>query len=144
LLEIDLVSEIQSSNIAPDDPLPFLLENPRVLRTREVNDGVWVNVRDIPTCFAARTYRTTDRLVVEVDGKRWAIDGGPDSASCTAVKTRADLVTTHAWFSALLYGGVLPSALVAGRRMTARDADVLARADLFFTTSLAPHCQDRY
>ena len=60
------------------------------------------------------------------------------------MKTRADLVTTHAWFSSLLYGGVLPSALVAGRRMTARDADVLARADLFFTTSLAPHCQDRY
>jgi hypothetical protein len=60
------------------------------------------------------------------------------------VKTRADLVTTHAWFSSLLYGGMLPSALVAGRRMTARDADVLARADVFFTTSLAPHCQDRY
>jgi predicted acetyltransferase len=144
LLETDLVSEIQSANIAPDDPLAFLLENPRALRTRENNDGVWVNVRDIPACFGARTYRTSDRIVVEVDGKRWAIDGGPDGASCTTVTTRADLVTTHAWFSSLLYGGVLPSALVAGRRMKARDADVLARADLFFTTSLAPHCQDRY
>jgi predicted acetyltransferase len=144
LLGIDLVGEIRSFNIAPDDPLPFLLENPRALRTREVNDGVWVNVRNIPTCFGARTYRTTDRIVVESDGKRWAIEGGPEGASCTAVKTRADLVTTHAWFSSLLYGGVLPSALVAGRRMTPRDADVLARADLFFTTSLAPHCQERY
>jgi predicted acetyltransferase len=144
LLGIDLVGEIRSFNIAPDDPLPFLLENPRALRTQEVNDGVWVNVRDIPSCFSARTYRTTDRIVVEVDGRRWAIEGGPDGASCTAVKTRADLVTTHAWLSSLLYGGVLPSALVAGRRMTARDADVLARADLFFTTSLAPHCQERY
>jgi len=28
--------------------------------------------------------------------------------------------------------------------MTARDPHVLARADLFFTTSLAPHCQDMY
>ena len=77
LLGVDLVGEIRSFNIAPDDPLPFLLENPRALRTREVNDGVWVNVRDVPTCFGARTYRTTDRIVVEVDGKRWAIDGGP-------------------------------------------------------------------
>ena len=44
----------------------------------------------------------------------------------------------------LHYGGVYPSTLVAGRRMTALDAAVLARADLFFTTSLAPHCQDMY
>jgi predicted acetyltransferase len=144
LLGIDLVGEIRSRNIPIDDPLPFLLENPRALRTRELNDGVWVNVRDIPACFGARTYRTSDRIVVEVDGRRWAIDGGPDGASCAAARARPDLVTSHAWFSSLLYGGVLPSALVAGRRMTARDADVLARADRFFTTSLAPHCQDMY
>ena len=144
LLSVDLVAEIRSRSIAIDDPLPFLLENPRALRTTDLNDGVWVNVRDVPACFGARTYRTTDRLVVEVDGRRWAIDGGPDGASCTAVRTRPDLVTSHGWFSALLYGGVLPSTLVAGRRMTARDADVLARADLFFTTALAPHCQDMY
>ena len=144
LLGIDLVGEIRSRNIAIDDPLPFLLENPRALRTRELNDGVWVNVRDIPAAFGARTYRTDDRIVVEVDGTSWAVEGGPGGGSCTAVQTPADLVTSHAWFSSLLYGGVLPSALVAGRRMTARDPQVLARADLFFTTSLAPHCQDMY
>jgi predicted acetyltransferase len=144
LLGMDLVGEIRSRNVAIDDPLPFLLENPRALRTRELNDGVWVNVRDIPTAFGARTYRTDDRIVVEVDGTRWAVEGGPSGGSCAAVQTPADLVTSHAWFSSLLYGGALPSALVAGRRMTARDTDVLARADLFFTTSLAPHCQDMY
>jgi predicted acetyltransferase len=144
LLSIDLVGEIRSRNIPIDDPLPFLLENQRALRTSDLNDGVWVNVRDIPTSFGARTYRTVDRFVVEVDGKRWAVEGGPDGGSCASVRTKPDLVTSHAWFSALLYGGVYPSALVAGRRMTARNADALARADLFFTTTLAPHCQDAY
>jgi len=144
LLGVDLVVEIRSRNIPIDDPLPFLLEDQRALRTRDLVDGVWVNVRDIPAAFGARTYRSTDRIVVEVDGRRWAIDGGLDGATCKSVKTRPDLVTSHGWFSALLYGGVLPSALVAGRRMTARNADVLARADVFFTTSLAPHCQEMY
>jgi predicted acetyltransferase len=144
LLSVDLVSEIRSRNIPIDDPLPYLLENPRAFRTLELNDGLWVNVRDIPATFGARTYRTEDRIVVEVDGKRWAVEGAPDGASCTAVRSRPDLVTSHAWFSALLYGGVLPSALVAGRRMTARDADVADRADRFFTTSLAPHSQDMF
>jgi len=144
LLGIDLVGEITSRHIALDDPLPFLLDNQRALRTTTVNDGVWVNARDPAICFGARTYRTTDRIVVEAEGKRWAIEGGQDGGSCKGVRTRPDLVTSHGWLSALLYGGVLPSSLVAGRRMTARNDDVLNRADLFFCTALSPHCQSTY
>ncbi len=144
LLNLDLVGTITSRAIAIDDPLPMLLENPRSLRTTDLNDGVWLNVRDVPKCFGARTYRVDDRMVVEVDGTRWAIEGGPDGASCTRVRSRPDLVTSHGPFSSLLYGGVLPSAFVAGRQMSARNAGALDRADIFFTTSLAPHCQSQY
>lgn len=144
LLGVDLVGEITSRILPVDDPLPFLLENQRLVRTVELNDGVWVNVRDVKIAFGSRTYRTDDRLVVEVDGKRWAIEGGPDGAACRAVTSKADLVTSKAWFSSLLYGGIYPSSLVAGRRMTARNDDILRRADMFFTTSLAPHCQTHY
>ena len=144
LLDIDLVGEIKARCVAVDDPLPYLLDNQRALRTTDLNDGVWVNVRDVRVAFGSRTYRTTDRIVVEADGRRWAIEGGPDGGSCKTVRTRPDLVTSHPGLSSLLYGGVQPSHLVAGRRMTARNADVLARADIFFTTSLAPHCQTHY
>jgi len=144
LLDVDLVAEIRSRAIALDDPLPFLLENQRVVRTTDLNDGVWVNVRDIAIAFGARTYRQADRIVLEADGERWVIDGGPDGASCRRSRARADLTTSHAGFSAMLYGGVLPSALVAGRRMSARSADALARADVFFTTSQLPHSQTAY
>ncbi|HEX4491433.1 MAG TPA: GNAT family N-acetyltransferase [Acidimicrobiia bacterium] len=144
LLSMDLVGEIRARCMPIDDPLPYLIDDPRALRTRALNDGTWVNVLDIPTAFSARTYRTTDCVVVEVDGTRWAVEGAPDGGSCREVDATPDLVTTHGAFSALLYGGVYPSALVAGRRMTARHADALARADLFFTTSLAPHTQEIY
>lgn len=144
LLSIDLVGTITAQCLPLDDPLAYLLQNPRVLRTTELNDGVWVNVRDIRTAFSARSYRTAERIVIESDGRRWAIEGGPDGGSCTSVRTKPDLVTTHAGLSSLLYGGMLPSTLSAGRRMTGRGSDVVARADVFFTTSLLPHCQDRY
>jgi hypothetical protein len=81
---------------------------------------------------------------VEADGRRWQIEGGPDGAVCKSVRTKPDLVTSHGWLSALLLGGTEPSSLVAGRRMTARNDDVLRRADLFFPTSLAPHCQTHF
>jgi predicted acetyltransferase len=144
LLSVDLVGEIHSRAMAIDDPLPYLLENQRALRTVVVADGIWANVRDVSICFGARTYRTTDTLVVEADGKRWSIDGGPDGASCRSVRTKPDLITSHSGLSSLIYGGTVPSALVAGRRMTARNDAALARADLFFPTSLAPHCQTHY
>ena len=144
LLSLDLVGSITSRIVPIDDPLPSLLENPRALRTTDLNDGAWLNVRDVTRCFGARTYRSADRIVVEVDGIRWAIDGGPDGASCKIVRSKPDLFASLGAFSSLLYGGVLPSALVAGRRMRARNNDVLARADIFFTTSLAPHCQSQY
>jgi predicted acetyltransferase len=144
LLNLDLVGTITSRAVAIDDPLPMLLDNPRAVRTTGLNDGVWLNVRDVPACFGGRTYRITDRIVVDVDGIRWAIDGGPDGAACAVVKSRPDLITTGGPFSSLLYGGVLPSSLVAGGWMRARNAAALARADLFFTTSLQPHCQSHY
>lgn len=144
LLSIDLVRTITTRWAPVDDALPFLLENQRAVRTTNLNDGIWLNVRDVSVCFGARTYRSTDRLVVEAEGQRWAIEGGPDGASCRTVRSKPDLVTTHAWLSALLYGGVQPSTLVSGRRMTARNDDVLRRADLFFPTSLAPSCQTHF
>ena len=144
LLGVDLVGPITSRQVPIDDPLPYLLTNPRALQTTRLSDGVWVNVRDVAKCFASRTYSTTDRIVVEVDGARWSIDGGPDGATCRKVRTRPDLVVDHASLGALLLGGVRPSELAAGRRLTARNAEVLRRGDTFFLTSPLPHCQTHY
>jgi predicted acetyltransferase len=143
LLGVDLVGPITSRQVPVDDPLPYLLTNPRALQTTGLNDGVWVNVRDVAACLASRTYGTTDRLVVEVDGARWLIDGGPAGATCTKVRTRPDLVVDHASLGALLLGGVRPSALAAGRRLTGT-AEALRRGDAFFVTSPAPHCLTNY
>jgi predicted acetyltransferase len=144
LLGVDLVGAITSRQIPIDDPLPYLLTNPRALQTTTLNDGVWANVRDVAECLSARRYATTDRMVIEVDGSRWAIDGAPDAASCKAVRTRPDLTMDRASVGALLLGGVRPSALTAGRRLEARNSEALRRADLFFLTSPTPHCQTHY
>jgi predicted acetyltransferase len=144
LLGVDLVGPITSRQVPIDDPLPYLLTNPRALETTTLNDGVWVNVRDVKACFAARTYGTTDRIVIEADGDRWAIDGGPEGATCKRVRTRPDLVMDHASLGALLLGGVPPSRLASGRRIEARTDEALRRGDAFFVTAPAPHCQTNY
>ena len=137
ILALDLVGTITSYVVPPDDPLPYLLTNQRVVRTTDLNDGVWCCPRDIAHCFAARTYGTDDDVVVEVDRARWRI--GP--AGVARVRTRPDLVTDRAGLGALLLGGVAPTTLAAGRRLEARNADALRRADALFVVHPCPYLQ---
>lgn len=136
VLSLDLVGPVTSMNVPFDDPLPYYLVNHREVRTTEVNDGLWINVRSVPAAFGARTYGTDDDVVVEVGGIRWRMG----ASGCRRVRTRPDLVTDHATLGPLLLGGARPSALAAGRRLTARNPDVLRRADAMFSTSPSPYC----
>lgn len=139
LLSIDLVSSI-TSNVHPiDDPLPYLLDDFRMMRTTGVNDGVWCKPMDVAECFGARRYGTDDSIVLDVDGTRWQIDGTPEDARCRTSRRRPDVVTDQAGAGALLLGGVLVSQLVAGRRAEVIDQSAQRRADAFFSTSPAPH-----
>ncbi len=140
VLSVDLVGTVWSWAVPLDDPLPYLLDDPRIVRTREVNDALWLRVRDVPTCFDTRAYGTDDEIVVEADGVRWRIG----AAGCRKVRSRPDLVGDGAALSALLLGGTRPSDLVAGRRLTARGDDVLRRADAMFVHAPQPHCQTSF
>ncbi len=140
VLGVDLVGTIASKNLPSDEALPWLLTDVRPVGTTQLRDGMWAKVTDPAVAFGARTYGTDDRLVVEADGVRWAIEQAGDDVSCRRVRTRPDLVTDLPSLGALLFGGTRATALAAQRTLTARDARVLTRADAFFVVGRAPHC----
>ncbi len=137
MLALDLVGTIISGMLPPDDPLPFLLTNQRVVRTTDLNDSVWCRPLDVAACFRARAYGTDADVVVEADGTRWRIG----AAGVAKVRSRPDLVTDRAGLGALLLGGVAPTTLAAGRRLEARDANALRRADAVFRLAPDPYLQ---
>jgi predicted acetyltransferase len=145
VLSTDLVGPVRSvSAVAVDDPLPYLLTDQRCVRTVELNDMLWVCPRRVRPLLEARTYGTDDALVIEVDlgeggRRRWRVAGSPEAATARAARSRPDLVTDRAGLGALSLGGVAPSLLAAGGRLTARDAPTLRRADAFFTVNPPPH-----
>lgn len=148
VLSIDLAGPIRSTGaVAEDDPLPYLLTDPRQVRTTNLNDMLWIRPMDVPAALAARTYGTDDRLVVELaddgdpgSGSRWRIDGTPEGAEVKKVRSKPDVVTDRASLGAMYLGGVRPSSLAAGRRLQARSDDALRRADHFFSSLQRPHC----
>ncbi len=145
VLSIDLAGPISSYRAAAvDDPLPYLLTNPRALATRSLYDRLWLSPRRIGDFLNARTYATEDTFVVEVDvgterPERWRIAGSPDGAEAERVRSRPDLVLDRASLGSLGLGGVRASELARGRRLTVRSEATLRRADHFFSTSPLPH-----
>ena len=54
-----------------DEPLRWMLADPRRMFTKGMHDFLWVRLLDIPAAMAARRYQVEDSLVVEVaDGFR--------------------------------------------------------------------------
>jgi predicted acetyltransferase len=145
VLSVDLVGPIRSRQaVSLDDPLPFLIDDQRALRTTDINDMLWARPSDVRGAFGARTYGTDDAFVVEVvtdDGtQRWKISGSPEGADVRKVRSRPHITTDQASLGALFLGGVQPSTLAAGRRLTAASADVIRRADNFFGYAPIAHC----
>ncbi len=140
ILSVDLVGPISSIDaVAPDDPLQYLLTDPRALRTVETTDSVWVAVRDVAAAFSARTYRTDDRLVLGTPTGAFAVS--PDG--CAATTAEPDLVCETDALGPLLLGGVSASALVRGRRIQAQPG-LASRADAFFGHDPIAHCRTSF
>ena len=141
LLNIDLAVTLETHVMPLDDPLPYLLTDRRAISARDVIDGLWVKVIDPAVCFATRTYGTVDRLVIESDGDRWAIDNTGQDAVCRKVRTRPDLVTNGASLGTLLMGAERIDRLVRAGMVVARTPEVARRAEHFFATERLPHSQ---
>ncbi len=145
VLSVDLVGPISGFRaVSLDDALPYIVDDQRAVRTTNVNDMLWLHLRDPRSALAARTYSTDDRLVVEIDlgghGERLRIDGDPDGAQVKKVRSRPDLTMTRAALGAIYLGGVRPSTLARAGRLGAKNDDVLRRADTFFMAERLPHC----
>lgn len=145
VLSVDLVGPIRSFRaVALDDALPYIVDDQRAIRTTEVNDMLWLHIRDAGTALRARTYGSDDVLVIEVDlgdrAERWRIDGDHHGATVKKVRSRPHLRINRATLGAIYLGGVRPSLLARAGRITGGDGDVLRRADAFFAADRLPSC----
>lgn len=149
-LDVDLVGTVSGWGRPVDEPVRWLLADPRQLRTKLVADYLWTRVMDVPAALRGRRYGTAGQLTLEVtdgfDGRatgRFTVDGGPDGATCAAAKgrSRADIALDADALGALYLGGFSATQLAAAGRVTELRAGAVARADAMFRCGPAPHCR---
>lgn len=144
---VDLVQTVRATGRPVDEPLRWMLADPRRLRVTALLDDLWLRLLDVPAALRSRRYAAAGRLVLDVvdafqpeaDG-RYALEGGPDGAECGATTAEPDLVLEVSDLGAAYLGGVRFGTLARAGRVEERTAGALARADALFACALAPWC----
>lgn len=127
LLTRDLVAEVSARGRPLDEPLRFLLADPRRARP-SVHDGLWVRIIDLPAALTRRCYTAEADVVIEVvddlipaNTGRWRLSAGSGdaaSASCERTSASAD-ITLPVWALGAAYlGGTKLSALARAGQLT--------------------------
>ena len=148
LLGLDLADDVEWTRASRDEPLRWMVDDPRRVRTEFVDDDVWLRLIDVERAFGARRYGTDDRLVVHVvddfrpdTSGRYEIAGSRDGAECRRTTKEPDLALTVADLGSLYLGGVAASSLAQARRIEERTPGAVRRADAFFASDPPPHNQ---
>ncbi|WP_091665070.1 GNAT family N-acetyltransferase [Micromonospora auratinigra] len=144
LLSVDLTRRLSFRYAALDEPLFWLLNEPRRLGA-QLADSLWVRVVDLPAALAARRYATevdvvlevTDDLLPENTG-RWRLVGGPTGAECVATTAPAGLACDVRALGELYLGGTGLGALGAAGRVRELVPGTVAATAPAFTWHRAP------
>ncbi|MGI8807217.1 MAG: sterol carrier protein domain-containing protein, partial [Acidimicrobiales bacterium] len=143
---VDLVGTVRAGNVPVDDPLRWMLADPRRLRVTAVNDFLWVRLLDVEAALAARTYGSDARLVLEVaDGPcpgvagRYRLDGGGGGpAECRRTDELPEIALDAADLASAYLGGVRLTTLARAGLVAELVPGAVSRADAMFAGGPPP------
>ena len=142
--DVDLIWQV-SYDLAPvDDPLWWMLADPRRLK-RTRYDAIWLRIVDVPTALSARKYASTGKLIIEVvdkfcpwAGGRFEIDAAEGGSSCRETAAKPDLVMSASDLATCYLGGGDFNAMARANRIEERTGGTLKRASAMFSSERAP------
>ena len=152
LLSRDLVSEFHARMRPVDDPLLYLLADPRRVRSL-VSDGLWVRLVDVGSALAQRHYACPVDVVIEVADElcpqntgRWrlAAEAGATPAgfraTCERTTAPADVVLPVWAVGAAYLGGTGLKAMANAGLITESTPGSLAALSTAMSWEPAPWC----
>lgn len=148
LLDQDLVTTVAAPMRPVDDPVPWMLANPRAVRTAARTDHLWVRVLDVPAALSARRYAAADTVLLRVTDPLgfaagpWMLTTHSDGTATVAAdgwEHGAAVVDLGvAELGALMLGGSSAEMLRAAGRLTEGTAGAAQRLDAVLRPARAP------
>ena len=142
--DVDLTTRTEVERRPVDDPLPWMLADPRRLQ-RATRDGLWLRLVDVSAALQLRTYLAVDRLVLEVhdDTCRWndgrlELEGSPEGAVCRSTDATPDLALAARDLASAYLGAVSFTTLAQAGMVAESTPGALLRADRMFAVQCQP------
>jgi predicted acetyltransferase len=142
--DLDLVTRTEAERRPVDDPMLWMLADPRQLQ-RITRDGLWLRLVDVAESLELRSYMESGRLVLEVrdDLCSWnqgcfELEASPEGATCRPSTASPDLTVTVAGLASAYLGAASLTKLFQAGLVEERASGALLRADRLFATRLAP------
>ncbi len=142
--DLDRVTSTEALKRPVDDPLPWMLADPRRLQ-RSTRDGLWLRLIDVGAALILRRYMHSDRLVVEVRDElcpwnegRFELEGSAEGATCRNTSGSPDLVIAVSALASAYLGTISFSMLAQAGLADERTPSALLRADRMFAVQYRP------
>ena len=146
LSNYDNVAEIRWDNAAPDDPLPNMLAEPRLLSIR-VRDGIMARLVNLDDAMVQRPYPETASLRFELvddfcewNSGRWQLDTDPEASSMSRIDGEdVDITLTPDTLASMAFGRMTASDAVRAGLVEVQDERALMRWDRALRTKYMPY-----
>ncbi len=143
LSALELFDRIEAV-IAPDDPLPHLFTDPRLVRTTALRDALWLRIMDVPAALTARSYESDLDVVVAVRdpfraaGGVFALRVREGRAECAPTTREADVELDIGVLGCVYLGAHRIRRLAAAHRIRAKNPAALRALDSAFRADRDP------
>ena len=142
--DIDLITTTEAERRPVDDPLPWMLADPRRLQ-RNPRDGMWLRLVDVVKALTLRRYEDRGPLVLEIQDDscpwnqgRFELEGSAEGASCRATTAAPDLALDVAALGSAYLGGVSFTTLSQAGLVEELTPGALFRAGQMFAVQQQP------
>ncbi|MEV0431174.1 GNAT family N-acetyltransferase [Micromonospora sp. NPDC050495] len=134
LTDFDLTRKVVAPSRPRDEPLRWMLRNPRALRITRQSDNLWLRILDLPGALTARAYDTTAELTFAIEDDSmcphnagvWRLAVSPEGSTCTRTDMRPDLTLDIQSLSSLYLGGMSAAVLAGAGRIRAQRVSAVA------------------
>jgi predicted acetyltransferase len=141
LLDFDLTRRVVAAPRPGDEPLRWMLDNPRAMRVTRQSDNLWIRLLDVGTALSARSYDVGGTIVLGIESDpmcprnegSWRLDGGPAGAVCAPVSTTPDVMIDLQALGSLYLGGMSAALLASAGRIRGDRKSVRLLSRMFRT-----------
>ena len=147
---MDILEEVKWGQVPTNDPLPYLLKEPRMLNMKST-DGMYGRIVDVAEAMDKRGYDAEGKLIFRLNDDlckwnqgTWMLETSPDGAKITPSSEPPQLEMPAGTLSLLYFGQCSATEAARMGRLDINDPDSLHVWDRVMSTRYKPACADGF